>query len=401
MYSRVYPLTLLRRPSSLFLILTFLVTLHCYRQITNNRSYIAAPWVRHTSREISRLAYLPSFPQGVPKPPGSNYSRALIVPRLQKEDTSWISAELKDVEEFIYVVDDPSAPLHPPLNKGHEAMVYLTYLIDHYNNLPDVMIFMHSHHVSWHNEEALAFNAVELINRLSNERVMRDGYMNLRCNWGPGCPDWLHLGKTELDPGKQEEVILAKAWTELFPHVEPPAVLAQACCAQFAISRERALAIPKSRYIFYRDWILHTELSDYISGRVWEYLWQVVFAGQSVFCPEQHVCYCDGFGLCFGGAKGMDQYFGLIYQKRDQQRDLEKWRKLAKVIEEAEKEGKSAAEIDKMERPEAGKDKVMEREIEEKKRRLEIMVEAAKQKGKDPGIRAAEAGRRWKKGDGF
>ncbi|OAX81215.1 hypothetical protein ACJ72_04441 [Emergomyces africanus] len=339
--------------------------------------------------------------QGVPKPPGSNYSRALIVPRLQKEDASWISAKLKDVEEFVYVVDDPSAPLHPPINKGHEAMVYLTYLIDHYHNLPDIMIFMHSHQVSWHNEESLAFNAVDLVNRLSSERVMRDGYMNLRCNWGPGCPDWLHPRKQEADPGKQEEIILAKAWTELFPRVEVPTVLAQACCAQFAISRERARVIPKSRYIFYRDWILRTELSDYISGRVWEYLWQVVFTGQSVFCPEQHACYCDGYGLCFGGVKGIDQYFGLIYQRRDQQRALKKWQELAKAIEDAEKEGKSAEEIEKMERPEAGKDRVMEREIEDKKRRLEIMVATAKEKGNDPRIRAEEAGRPWKEGDGF
>ncbi|KKZ62652.1 hypothetical protein EMCG_00335 [[Emmonsia] crescens] len=398
MYSRVYPLSVLRRPSFLFLVLIFLVTLHCYKQFTNNQNYFATPWARHISREASD--YLTCTP-GVPKLPGSNYSRALVIPRLQREDVSWIAAELKDVEEFVYVVDDPSAPLHPPLNKGHEAMVYLTYLIDHYDNFPDIMIFMHSHGISWHNEEALAFKAAELINRLSNERVTRDGYMNLRCNWGPGCPDWLHPRKKEADPGKQEEVILAKSWTELFPTVEVPEVLSQACCAQFALSGERARAIPKSKYIFYRDWILRTELSDYISGRVWEYLWQVVFTGQNVFCPEQHVCYCDGYGLCFGGAKGMDEHFGLIYQKRDQVRALDKWRKMAKAIEDAEKEGKPPEEIEKMERPEPGKDKVMEGEIEEKKQRLDKMVEIAKEKGKDPRIRAEEAGRPWKEGDGF
>jgi hypothetical protein len=37
---------------------------------------------------------------------------------------------------------------------------------------------------------------------------------------------------------------------------------------------------------------------------VWEYTWQVVFAGVAVFCPEERDCYCDGYGLCFDGEKG-------------------------------------------------------------------------------------------------
>ncbi|PGG95887.1 hypothetical protein AJ79_09824 [Helicocarpus griseus UAMH5409] len=436
MHSRLYPSTILRRPTFLLLLITSIVIFLCYRHVSSSPEPATVPatareeyptslfsdYSRGSSnsqqlQEALKQSYSsssssssseslqplprPNFKPGVPKPPGSNYSRALIVPRLKKEDAGWMTAELKNIEQFVYVVDDPAAPLHPPVNKGHEVMVYLTYLIDHYDNLPDIMIFMHSHRVSWHNEEPLAWDAVGSINRLSSERVTREGYMNMRCNWGPGCPDWMHPGKMEEDAGKQEETMLAKSWSQLFPRVEIPEVLAQPCCAQFAISRERALALPKSRYIFYRDWLLRTELSDYISGRVWEYLWHVVFTGQNVFCPEQHVCYCDGFGLCFGGAEGLDRYFGLIYQTRDQKRDLEKWRKLAKEIEDAKNEGKPPEEIEKMEHPEPGKDKIMEAEIKDKRSRMRRMVEEAKERGKDPRIRAEEAGRPWKEGDGF
>ncbi|PGH03395.1 hypothetical protein GX51_04126 [Blastomyces parvus] len=398
MYSR--PLAVLRRPLFLLPILAFLVTLVCYRQFAKGHSYFPDLRTGHTSKQKApSLEYFSNFTPGVPKPPGSQYSRALIVPRLQNEDVRWISTDVKNVQEFVYVVDDPSAPLHPPLNKGNEAMVYLTYLIDHYDTLPDIMIFMHSHSNSWHNEEPLAFRAPELINRLSSERVTRDGYMNLRCNWGPGCPDWMHPGKEE--PGKQEQAFLEKAWKELFPFVEVPTVLAQACCAQFAVSRDRARAIPKSRYIFYRDWILRTELSNYISGRVWEYLWQVVFTGKNVFCPAQDACYCDGYGLCFGGAKGMDEYFGLIYQRRDQEKQLNEWRKLGKAIQDAIDGGVPGEEIQKMQKPEPGMDKVLEREIADKKQRLTEMVERAKERGKDPRLRAEAAGRVWKEGDGF
>ncbi|KLJ06534.1 hypothetical protein EMPG_10077 [Blastomyces silverae] len=400
MFSR--PLALLRRPFALLAILAFIVTLICYRQVAKNHSYLTAPWTGNASKqEVPPLEYLPDFSPGVPKPPGSHYSRALIIPRLQKVDVSWISSQVRDVQQFVYVVDDPSAPLHPPVNKGNEAMVYLTFLIDHYDNLPDIMIFMHSHSNSWHNEEPLGFQAAELINRLSSERVTRDGYMNLRCNWGPGCPDWLHPGTDKVDPSKKEEVSLAKAWKEIFPFVEVPTVLSQACCAQFAVSRERARAIPRASYIFYRDWLLRTELKSSISGRVWEYLWQVVFTGKNVFCPAQHTCYCDGYGLCFGGEKGMDEYFKLVRERRRGERELNKWKKLGKVIQEAIEKGLSDDEIQKMEKPEPGRDAVLEREIEDKRQKLAMIVEKAKERGKDPRIRAEEAGREWKEGDGF
>ena len=89
-----------------------------------------------------------------------------------------------------------------------------------------------------------------------------------------------------------------------------PKVLAQPCCAQFAISKGRILSIPLKRFIAYRDWLLRTPLSDYISGRVWEYIWQFVFTGNHTVCPMMHICYCDGYGFCFGGEKAIQQMAG-------------------------------------------------------------------------------------------
>jgi hypothetical protein len=44
--------------------------------------------------------------------------------------------------QIVYVADDPNAMHTVPVNKGNEAMVYLTYLIDHYDSFPDLMVFM-------------------------------------------------------------------------------------------------------------------------------------------------------------------------------------------------------------------------------------------------------------------
>ena len=60
----------------------------------------------------------------------------LVVASLEAEDSSWISSYLPDWYAHIYVVDDPGAPLTVPKNKGREAMVYLTHIINHYSNLP-------------------------------------------------------------------------------------------------------------------------------------------------------------------------------------------------------------------------------------------------------------------------
>lgn len=222
----------------------------------------------------------PIFIPGTPKPHGSNYTRALIIPRTTAEDVSWIDSESLPVIKAIYTVDDPTSPLRAPKNKGHEVMVYLSYIIDHYDTLPDINIFMHAHRWSWHNNELLNNDAAEMIRRLSAERVRRLGFVNLRCHWNPGCPDWMHPGSVDGDANKLEETRMVQAWAELFPGTAAPAVLAQPCCAQFAASRERIRAVPVARWRFYREWLLRTELSDFLSGRIWEYLWQVAFTGE-------------------------------------------------------------------------------------------------------------------------
>lgn len=56
-------------------------------------------------------------------------------------------------------------------------MVYLSYIIENYNNLADVNIFMHAHRMAWHNNELLDHDAVQVIARLSAERVQREGYV--------------------------------------------------------------------------------------------------------------------------------------------------------------------------------------------------------------------------------
>jgi hypothetical protein len=56
-------------------------------------------------------------------------------------------------------------------------MVYLSYIVDHYDNLSDVNMFLHSHRFAWHNNELLGGDSVEMVSRLFAERVQREGFM--------------------------------------------------------------------------------------------------------------------------------------------------------------------------------------------------------------------------------
>ena len=307
---------LLRRTSQLLAIAVSVVLLNTLRNVRSNRplrlkargregSFIDLslwyPFTNNFSYATSHQAAHPLTPKyynGIPKQPGSDYTRMLVVPSLKDDDVSWIKSELPEIDTAIYVADDPAAPLHPPKNKGHEVMTYLTYIIDHYHYLPEIIIFIHAHRWTHHNIDLLGHDSAEMVRRLKYDYITRHGYMNMRCKWSPGCPEWLHSNSSGETLARQEEIVLVQCWRELFPLEPVPVALGQPCCAQFAVSKARVLSVPISQFIYLRDWMLKTPLSDYVSGRIWEYLWQFLFARHSTYCPLEHECYCQGYGIC-------------------------------------------------------------------------------------------------------
>ena len=72
------------------------------------------------------------------------------------------------------------------MNKGRESMVYLTYIIDYYDSLPLITTFLHAHRYAHHNEGPRHDN-VWVMQHLQLSHVKEMGYVNLRCDWEPGC----------------------------------------------------------------------------------------------------------------------------------------------------------------------------------------------------------------------
>lgn len=331
---------------------------------------------------------------------GSAYSRHIVVAKMRYENASWLETNnFKHTIPKIYVPDDPEAPLHVPQNKGHEVMVYLTYLIDHYDVYPDVAVFMHSHQQSWHQGGLLQHDAVETIQRLSSDRVVRKGYMNLRCEWNPGCPAWLHPGAALGDSRKIEEPEMARVWEELFPNIAVPEVIAQPCCSQFALSKQAMLSVPKERYIFLRDWLLQTKLADEVSGRVFEYLWQYIFTGSPKFCPDMFECACDGYGICFEDEKDFDLWYQVRWDRHQKIKQLDQWKKDVAALDMYRQNGVlKDIESSVLVVPATGLNLQLTKEIESMQKIMDERRLKAIERGKDPKIRA-EAAQRSTKAD--
>ena len=164
-------------------------------------------------------------------------------------------------------------------------MSYLTYLIDHYDNLPPIIAFVHAHKdgypKAWHTDAA-EYSNVNSLKTLRQNFVLQEGYVNLRCIWIPGCPSEIQPFR-KTDGWRASEHVFIDAWEYMFGKDVPvPKKVGAACCSQFAVSAEQVRKRPKQQYERIRQWLLETEIIDEISGRVMEYIWHVLFGKEAV-----------------------------------------------------------------------------------------------------------------------
>ncbi|KAL1879006.1 hypothetical protein Plec18167_004301 [Paecilomyces lecythidis] len=256
---------------------------------------------------------------------GSEGDKVIVMAKLEEEHTEWVEQELPDWQRAIYTVNpsrfsEDKHVLTTPMNKGHESMAYLTYVIDNYDHLPSTIAFLHSHRsgffLAWHVDAPLHDN-VAAMRSLQLDFVQRNGYVNLRCNWNPGCVKAhrknAHVTEqvfreifegtstpprnTTISTPEDNPTIAAASRTKQ-KFLEIPDRVGAACCAQFAVSRDQIRQRPVEDYIKIRQWIMDTDKTDAASGRVMEFLWHVIFGKEAVYCPDAEVCYCQVYGQC-------------------------------------------------------------------------------------------------------
>ncbi|KAJ5706673.1 hypothetical protein N7488_006474 [Penicillium malachiteum] len=222
------------------------------------------------------ITSIPEPPPAIPRPLANE--KELVIAAMRNSDMSWVDQNLPDWPKNIYRADVPpgEAEFTVPENKGNEAMVYLTYLIDRYDSLPDVMVFVHGGRYQWHNDNPL-YDSVISIKDLQLQFVRQSGYVNLRCAWAIGCPAELeparYLRERPDDVGHPTAMEFPNGFMELFPGEEVPEVVGVPCCSQFALSREVVRARGKEEYERMRKWLIESPLDAGTSGRIFEYAW--------------------------------------------------------------------------------------------------------------------------------
>lgn len=212
-------------------------------------------------------------------------SKSLVIASTTQDDTAWLDQIPSSLNWTLYHyrIDDPlSSELSVPSPKGNEAMVYLTYIIDHYDDLPDVILFHHAHRQAWHQK----LDALDELRMLRPQWIVKAGYGSTRCltnceNIVPlkgGKPgDWANFARLDR---KTHLVSLLDAFMEPWKEWEldeiPPKIAAP-CCAQFAVSRERVRRRAKDWWVDMRGWLVATPLASLNSGRLMEHLWHIWF----------------------------------------------------------------------------------------------------------------------------
>lgn len=235
----------------------------------------------------------------------------LVVASTAQEDTSWIARYLPEWRAHRYVVDSSSASsssssasgstLKVPANKGHEAMVYLTHIIDTYETLPPALVFVHASRFAWHNDDP-DYDALPALRRLRLPHLREAGYVNLRCAWVIGCPAEIRpaedAGHTDENSGAlTAKGVYKQAWDELMflrdgdgVAAPAPEVVAVACCSQFGVTRETIRTRPVEDYIRFREWLLATPLDDSLSGRIFEFSWHSKSNDYLLYLPFLPLC---------------------------------------------------------------------------------------------------------------
>ncbi|KAL5395692.1 hypothetical protein PMIN06_003583 [Paraphaeosphaeria minitans] len=224
---------------------------------------------------------------------------AVVVAKTAFENATWLDDYFPQWEKNIYSVGDGETKMKIPKNKGRESMVYLSYIIDNYDRLPDNVLFLHPNRYQWHNDDP-DYDGVPMLRHFQMPYLEQEGYVNIRCAWSMGCPDEI---KPFAEEGEHRAQVHAggdykKAFHVLFPGLDVPKSVGVSCCAQFAATKEKVRERKKSDYLRYRKWLVETDLEDAISGRIMEYSWHMIFGKDPVHCPSAQVCYCKVFGLC-------------------------------------------------------------------------------------------------------
>ena len=327
-------------------------------------------WSSLNLNESNQVEELPQFTstnptQNVTRPEEPKIH--LVVAAMKEDDYTWTSKlNISGMAVIPYIADNPKAQHHPPKNKGHEAVMYLQYMYEFYDALPEISVFSHAGETSWH-IEGLLHNMTFILQNLDFDEVKRRDYLNLRVYWANFCPNWLHTSAKVYDSVKPEQRFMENAFKEIFPDVPVPETWSAPCCSQFAVTSKAIRSVPRQRYADWIQWLLDTRIDDANSGRLWEHFWSYIFLNKPIECPVEWKTYCQNYGICFDSKASLDEWEALDTRVSRLRDAMARYRN---------GNGQSTAAIQ------------FRKQLDDFEGQLNVMMETALERGRTPGIRS-------------
>lgn len=177
--------------------------------------------------------------------------RKVIIPSVYKEwgdlPPNWATDESIQSQYqyslFLYQKLYPDKPNYIALNRGTEGAVYLRYIVDHYFDLPDVMVFVHGypedHQPNWLSMVGCVSENVSYISINTVESCKDTSFWRNSEIWVEQC--WRDVLRTiwGIGPTMDDTLELNK----LLP-VDRPILVCSMCCQQFIVSKAMILKRP-------------------------------------------------------------------------------------------------------------------------------------------------------------
>lgn len=136
--------------------------------------------------------------------------------------------------------------------------------------MPEHSVFVHGHLMSEHQSD----NIINIINNLNfNEDIIN---LNRK--------DWTQTLSKGDDFEDKKFSWIADNWNDLIGDYLPlPESLTFPSCAQFAIHKSKIQQYPIEFWEHLFEWCKKTNLENYISSRIFEYIWYYIFSKKTNF----------------------------------------------------------------------------------------------------------------------
>jgi len=194
-------------------------------------------------------------------------------------DLIWTKNIVSNIKLYVYSTTNTQYNYYS-INKGHEANLYLKFIIDNYNNLPSKILFLHDHQTSWHQD----FNSDVICNNVNWDFAnyfcvnKRDTYQEITKT----CP-----------PHARPYTLLTNYWHNIFlDEFNLPDKLVMYGSSQFVVSKDLILRHSRDFYLNCLTWLNVTLDPLNIIGNhpahLFEWTWHYIFTGNAIEPPYEY-----------------------------------------------------------------------------------------------------------------